>query len=99
MAIHWCSVGDKKLLVHDYYFEDFVCGTSQFVSSISFLPRTAKEWNALSESRVCYNNSARMVYQWSVSDFTTVNLFVVDYLPNLSKLVKINHYEISNRPL
>ena len=31
------------------------------------------------EPWVCYYNSASMVCQWSISDFTTVNLFVVDY--------------------
>ena len=29
--------------------------------------------------RVCYYNSARMVCQWYIIDFTSVNLFVVDY--------------------
>ena len=42
--------------------------------------------------RVCYYNSATMVCQWFISDFTIVNLLVVDY-----QTVKINHYEISDR--
>ena len=44
---------------------------------------------------VCSYNSTRMVCQWSMSDFTIVNLFVVDYQTG-QKLVKINHYEISD---
>ena len=29
--------------------------------------------------RVCNNNSVRMICQWSISVFTFVNIFVVDY--------------------
>ena len=52
----------------------------QSFASVFFYSLIDRHLTAISpRPRVCYYNSTRMVCHWSISDFTTVHLFVVDY--------------------